>query len=259
MFDVQAALRELVAKEGSDLHLKAGAAPLFRLDGELTGDSAFPVELAAEDTEHALNSILFNDGKLDEFAQENEVDFSFEIEGVARFRINAFRQRGLISLVCRAIPHKILTIEELALPPVITRTGRRGARDHPADRHHRLGKVDDARGHDRPHQPHDEQAHRDDRGPDRVRAPGQALGDQPARSRDGHGLLQARPAQGAAPGPRRDPRRRDARRGDRRGRRSRPRRPVTWCSRRSTPSTRPSRSTACSTSSRPTSTSRPAA
>ncbi len=71
-------------------------------------------------TEHALKSLLANEAKLDEFAQEHEVDFSFEIEGVARFRINAFRQRGVISLVCRAIPHKILTIKELALPPVIT-------------------------------------------------------------------------------------------------------------------------------------------
>jgi twitching motility protein PilT len=120
MFDVEAALRELVVKEGSDLHLKVGAVPLFRVHGELSGDGAFPEELTAEATEHALKTILFNESKLEEFDQEHEVDFSFEIEGVARFRINAFRQRGLISLVCRAIPHKILTIKELALPPVIT-------------------------------------------------------------------------------------------------------------------------------------------
>jgi twitching motility protein PilT len=57
--------------------------------------------------------------KLEEFAQDHEVDFSYEIADVARFRINAFRQRGAVSLVCRAIPHRISTIEELALPDVV--------------------------------------------------------------------------------------------------------------------------------------------
>ncbi len=57
--------------------------------------------------------------KLEEFAQEHEVDFSFEIEGVARYRINAFRSAGTISMVCRAIPHRISTIEELSLPVVV--------------------------------------------------------------------------------------------------------------------------------------------
>ena len=118
-------------------------------------------------------------------------------------------------MACRAIPHHISTIEELALPPVVTRTRRGGARHRAAHRDHRLGQVDDARGDDRPHQPHDEQAHRHDRGPDRVRPQRRALGHQPARSRHGHRVVQARAAQGAAPGPGRDPRRRDARRGDR--------------------------------------------
>jgi twitching motility protein PilT len=117
MFDVEAALRELVAKQGSDLHLKVGSAPLYRVHGELAGDS--PDKLTAEDTEAALKTLLSNEAKIEEYAQENEVDFSYEIAEVARFRVNAFRQRGFTSLVCRAIPNKILTIEELALPPVV--------------------------------------------------------------------------------------------------------------------------------------------
>jgi twitching motility protein PilT len=118
MFDVIPALRELVAKEGSDLHLKVGTAPLFRVHGELTLDeSAQP--LSAEDTELALRALLSDEAKLAEFAREHEVDFSFEITGCARYRINAFLQRGLISMACRAIPHKISTIEELSLPPVV--------------------------------------------------------------------------------------------------------------------------------------------
>jgi twitching motility protein PilT len=119
MFDVESALRELVAKEGSDLHLKVESAPLFRVNGELTLDpQAEP--LTSADTEAALRTLLSDEAKLEEFAQEHEVDFSFEIKGVARFRVNAFQQRGLISMACRAIPHKISTIEELALPAVLT-------------------------------------------------------------------------------------------------------------------------------------------
>jgi len=118
MFDVNAALRELVDKEGSDLHLKADSAPLYRVNGDLTLDSS-AVVLSRDDTEQALRALLSDEAKLEEFAQEHEVDFSYEIQDVARFRINAFQQRGLTSLVCRAIPHRISTIEELSLPTVV--------------------------------------------------------------------------------------------------------------------------------------------
>jgi twitching motility protein PilT len=119
MFDVMSALRELVAKEGSDLHLKVDSAPLYRINGELTTDaSAQP--LSAEDTEGALKALLNDDAKLAEFAREHEVDFSYEIAGVARYRINAFQQRGVISMACRAIPHHISTVEELSLPSVVS-------------------------------------------------------------------------------------------------------------------------------------------
>jgi twitching motility protein PilT len=118
MFDVQSALRELVTRKGSDLHLKVDSRPLYRVHGELVHDERGEV-LSAEDTERALHDLLHDPAKLQEFADEHEVDFSFEIAGVARFRINAFRQRGVISLACRAIPQKISTIDELALPPVV--------------------------------------------------------------------------------------------------------------------------------------------
>jgi twitching motility protein PilT len=118
MFDVKAALRELVEKGGSDLHLKVDSAPLFRVNGELGMDQSAPA-LSAADTEGALRTLLSDEVKLAEFGQEHEVDFSFEIEGVARYRINAFQQRGVISMACRAIPHRISTIDELSLPPVV--------------------------------------------------------------------------------------------------------------------------------------------
>jgi twitching motility protein PilT len=119
MFDVCQALRELASRRGSDLHLKVGAAPLFRVNGHLAPDEAFDA-LADQDTQAALRTLLSDGAKLAEFAEQHEVDFSYEISGVGRFRINAFQQRGLISLACRMIPHRISTIEELALPEVVT-------------------------------------------------------------------------------------------------------------------------------------------
>jgi twitching motility protein PilT len=118
MFEVKQALRELVDRGGSDLHLKVGTGPLYRVDGELTADTGSQ-PLTVEDTEHALEALLEDRDKLEEFTREHEVDFSFEIEDVARYRVNAFRQRGLISLACRAIPHAISSIDELALPSVV--------------------------------------------------------------------------------------------------------------------------------------------
>ncbi|HEY0517677.1 MAG TPA: type IV pilus twitching motility protein PilT [Solirubrobacteraceae bacterium] len=118
MFDVKAALRELVEKDGSDLHLKVGSPPLHRVHGDLTLDTRIE-SLTRDDTDQALRALLTDENKLEEFTIEHEVDFSYEIEGVARFRINAFQQRETTSLVCRAIPHKISTIEELALPNVV--------------------------------------------------------------------------------------------------------------------------------------------
>jgi twitching motility protein PilT len=119
VFDIDNALCTLVADGGSDLHLKVGRQPMTRVDGELR-----PIEgsemLTPEDTEAAVHSMLHDPIKLAELAEEFEVDFSHSITGVARFRVNAFRQRGTLSLVARAIPHKIRTVAELMLPEVIT-------------------------------------------------------------------------------------------------------------------------------------------
>jgi twitching motility protein PilT len=119
MFEIDAALHQLVEAGGSDLHLKAGAPPLMRVNGSL-GPIPGAAELGAQDTERVLAAILPTDGHRDEFASDNEVDFSYAIEGLARFRVNAFRQRGSVSLVMRAIPTKIKTVEQLGLPPVVS-------------------------------------------------------------------------------------------------------------------------------------------
>ena len=118
MFDLQSALRRVIETEGSDLHLKVPSRPLIRTHGILD-----PIPdsdpLSPDDTEAVFKEMLQEELKLKEFEEEFEVDFSYAVPGLARFRVNAFRQRGVISLVCRAIPHTIRTVEELNLPPVI--------------------------------------------------------------------------------------------------------------------------------------------
>jgi twitching motility protein PilT len=118
MFDLQAALRRVIETEGSDLHLKVPSRPLIRTHGilEPIPDSE---PLSPDDTERVFEEMLKVPAKLTEFEAEHEVDFSYAVPGLARFRVNAFRQRGVISIVCRAIPHTIRTVDELALPPVI--------------------------------------------------------------------------------------------------------------------------------------------
>src|SRR3954465_11010451 len=120
MFDIDDALRHLIVNEGSDLHLKVPSPPTVRVHGRMT-----PIEgaerLRPEDTERILREILDDPAKLEEFDSENEVDFSYQLEGLARFRVNAFRQRGHVSLVMRAIPVDIKSVDELLLPPVVTK------------------------------------------------------------------------------------------------------------------------------------------
>jgi twitching motility protein PilT len=115
---VEQALEYLVTKGGSDLHLTAGSSPLVRLHGGLVPIPGTP-ELTAEDTQEVLDSFLSDPEKKREFTEDNEVDFSFELPDVARFRVNAYRQRGSVSMVLRAIPFTIRTIGELDLPPVV--------------------------------------------------------------------------------------------------------------------------------------------
>jgi twitching motility protein PilT len=119
VFDLHDALHRLLAVEGSDLHLKVAAKPLMRVNGEL-GPIEDMEQLSQEDTERVLREMLEDPAKLAEFADEHEVDFAYSVKGLARFRVNAFRQRGSISLAIRAIPYGIKTVDELVLPPVIS-------------------------------------------------------------------------------------------------------------------------------------------
>jgi len=117
-FDIDAALRYLIEHGGSDLHVKVPSPPMARIDGDLR-----PVEgtepLSPEDTEAALAHIITDERVRAEFDADGEADFSYAIPGLSRFRVNAFRQRGHVSIVLRAIPFQVKSIDELDLPPVI--------------------------------------------------------------------------------------------------------------------------------------------
>ena len=119
-FDLQRSLHAVVEEGGSDLHLKVPSQPLIRLQGDLK-----PIEgsepLGPADTERVLREMLTASERLAEFARDGEIDFSYTVRGLARFRVNAFRQRGSISIACRVVPFEIRAAEELGLPEVVTR------------------------------------------------------------------------------------------------------------------------------------------
>src|SRR5438094_8398945 len=107
-------LEALVAKGGTDLLLTAGAPPLVRIDGRVTPllDVA---PLTAEDTQAMVLGVL-GDGLRAAFAETKDVDLSFNWAGRARFRANAFMQRGSMALALRLIPYQIPSFEDLGLP-----------------------------------------------------------------------------------------------------------------------------------------------
>jgi twitching motility protein PilT len=117
MFDIDSALRTLVEREGSDLHIKVDSPPVARMHGELIPLEGFG-ELGAEDTEAAFKAIAEPRSQA-EFEQDGEADFAYALADVSRFRVNCFKQRGAISIVCRAIPFKIRSIDDLGLPEVV--------------------------------------------------------------------------------------------------------------------------------------------
>ncbi|CAN5197714.1 type IV pilus twitching motility protein PilT [soil metagenome] len=109
-------VRLLVERGGSDLHLKAGSPPAMRVKGGM--ERSEHESLTPQDTEEILAEILPE--KLSEdFAAQGEADFSYAVEGVGRLRVNAFRQRGSISLVMRHIPFGVPRFEDLGLPEAI--------------------------------------------------------------------------------------------------------------------------------------------
>ena len=121
--NLQLLLREMVARGASDLHITAGQPPKLRIDGSLSHQAAEQV-LTPQDTLKLTYSILTENQKK-RFETEDELDFSFGLEDLARFRGNAYRQRGCVGLAIRQIPVKIRTLDELRMPPVLKKLADR--------------------------------------------------------------------------------------------------------------------------------------
>ena len=121
--ELSRALHHLVEREGSDLHIKVGSPPMVRVDGELAPVPGAET-LRPEDTEAGLAEIVPSEAARAELDREGEVDFAFSVPNLARFRVNAFRQRGSISIVCRRIPFGVSTIADLGLPEVVAQVAQ---------------------------------------------------------------------------------------------------------------------------------------
>jgi twitching motility protein PilT len=121
--NLRALLEEMIEKDASDLHIVAGERPKLRIDGDITSASTEDV-LTPKDTLSLAYSVLTENQKK-RFETENELDFSFGIQNLARFRGNCFKQRGCVSLVIRQIPFNVRTFEDLGLPPIVAKLAER--------------------------------------------------------------------------------------------------------------------------------------
>ncbi len=109
-------LEELVLRNASDIHLRVGEPPAYRVFGELTRSELTP--LSADELKKLLYAVM-NEERRERFERTCELDMSYAIQGVARFRISVFRQRGEIGAVLRVIPLKLKSIDDWGLPQII--------------------------------------------------------------------------------------------------------------------------------------------
>ncbi|OGW62457.1 MAG: type IV pili twitching motility protein PilT [Nitrospirae bacterium RBG_16_64_22] len=117
MANLHQLLQTMIEKGASDLHITTGSPPQLRVDGKLVPLNLPP--LAAAETKQLCYSIL-TDAQKHKFEENNELDLSFGLKGLSRFRCNIFMQRGAVAAAIRTIPFKILTFEELGLPEIVT-------------------------------------------------------------------------------------------------------------------------------------------
>jgi len=117
--NLRSLLEEMIERDASDLHITAGERPKLRIDGDIQS-SNIEVVLSPKDTLQLAYSVLTENQKK-RFEMDDELDFSFGIQNLARFRGNCFKQRGCVSMVIRQIPFNIKTFQDLGLPAVIAK------------------------------------------------------------------------------------------------------------------------------------------
>ncbi len=116
MANLHQLLKAMVEKGATDLHVTTGSPPQLRIDGRLVQLKTAP--LTNVETKQLCYSIL-TDAQKHKFEEENELDLSFGVKGLSRFRANLFLQRGAVAGAFRTIPYKILSFNELGLPPIV--------------------------------------------------------------------------------------------------------------------------------------------
>src|SRR5437879_12177247 len=121
--NLRALLEEMIERDASDLHLVAGERPKMRVDGDIVNSPSEEV-MTPKDTLSLAYSVLTENQKK-RFETESELDFSFGIQNLARFRGNVFKQRGCVSVVIRQIPFSVKTFQELGLPGVVAQLADR--------------------------------------------------------------------------------------------------------------------------------------
>jgi twitching motility protein PilT len=117
--NLRALLEEMIERDASDLHITAGERPKLRIDGDIT-NSQIEYVMTPKDTLMLAYSVLTENQKK-RFELDDELDFSFGIQNLARFRGNCFKQRGCVSMVIRQIPFSVKTFQDLGLPGVIAK------------------------------------------------------------------------------------------------------------------------------------------
>ena len=117
--NLRALLEEMIERDASDLHVTAGERPKLRVDGDIM-NSNVDIVLSPKETLQLAYSVLTENQKK-RFEMEDELDFSFGIQNLARFRGNCFKQRGCVSMAIRQIPFSIRTFQDLGLPIVVGR------------------------------------------------------------------------------------------------------------------------------------------
>jgi len=110
-------LKTMIEKGASDMHITTGSPPLLRIDGSIVPLKLSP--LGPVDTKQLCFSVLTEEQR-SHFEKHNELDLSFGVKGLSRFRANIYMQRGAVAGAFRTIPFKILTFDELGLPPVVS-------------------------------------------------------------------------------------------------------------------------------------------
>jgi twitching motility protein PilT len=188
-------LKMMIEKGASDLHITTGSPPRLRIDGKLV--SVDHASLTPADTKATCYSIL-TDAQKHKFEENSELDLSFGVKGLSRFRANIFMQRGAVAGAFRTIPFEIRSFKELGVPEIVNElvrkprglilvTGPTGSGKSTT-----LASMVDKK----------KRTYHYGRGPDRISSPAQEVPGQPERSECRYGFLQGGPPLCTQAGPR---------------------------------------------------------